>query len=799
MEKGIVMSFNDAAAFDALRLLHESKYNSNEALAGMVALPPHKSSIVKWAEEEKRLFEQGIKQFGKHFDKIRREYLPKKNTKEIVEYYYLWKMTPAALNIRYAKKKGSRNNGMPCSKRPKLSADNASSDPGEGSSGSDSPGSESEESNAEDGELVGRDDLTCEHCKTKSSERWRYGGSNKMVLCSPCRLHFKRFGEMPPLSESSLSESSLPGSVKNGGSESETNKSVENNLDGNRAETEKEAAQHGTAPEDEEKDQSGDLLIDDDEEATPVDVEEEQPEEDEEEMVDTEAKEEPNKFMTVKFGQNQITFTRPSCRGWDKCSRTDMVYMRREEAKKDTPPVAKAERTPIKQEPAPQIYGPGHPGFSPLITPGTTGMPGMPGSSLISNPAAAAASAGVISANGIFNGPQLSTSVSIKPDPMPKIEPGSYAQAKIMELFKAQEAAAKMKMQAEGLYNMPHGLRPPSMAPPSLLPNFPGIRPPSGFDNKMLQGMHSQLQHEQLMEHLEALSRQQAQHQQAVAAQQHMQAQQQHQQQQFSAERIQELLKNARTVPDKYLQEQLLEAARSDALARQQQAAAAAHLLPQTPDNPQQASQWARFIEQQAMAAAQQQHNAAAAAAQHNQAPHGAPPRGYEGLSGSMASALQHHHQQQQQQQQQQQAQLHQQRPQLPHIHQHDKRKRDTPFPFHQLFPIMARRHTVKKHECKLKGEDDEIIFMGSNGGPPHVPTRTLPSHLPAHLSQLSSGVKPSFSPLQSAPHRLPNGSGLPSSQHQLPAGLIPGMSSAHYANLMKVFQNQNILRNQLQ
>ena len=39
------------------------------------------------------------------------------------------------------------------------------------------------------------------------------------------------------------------------------------------------------------------------------------------------------------------------------------------------------------------------------------------------------------------------------------------------------------QMQAEGLYNMPHGLRPPSMAPPSLLPNFPGIRPPSGFDN----------------------------------------------------------------------------------------------------------------------------------------------------------------------------------------------------------------------------------------------------------------------------------------------------------------------------
>ena len=43
MEKGIVMSFNDAASFDALRLLHENKYDSSEALAGMVALPPHKS------------------------------------------------------------------------------------------------------------------------------------------------------------------------------------------------------------------------------------------------------------------------------------------------------------------------------------------------------------------------------------------------------------------------------------------------------------------------------------------------------------------------------------------------------------------------------------------------------------------------------------------------------------------------------------------------------------------------------------------------------------------------------------
>ena len=168
-------------------------------------------------------------------------------------------MTRSALNIRYAKKKGTKNNGLPFSKKCKLAHDNQSS----GSSGSESAGSESEESNAEDGELVGREDLTCDHCKTKQSERWRYGGSNKMVLCAPCRLHFKRFGELPPLSESSLSESSLAESLKNGGSEAETVKSLENNLEDTSPEPEKDSlVEESVAEEDEDdKDQTGELQI----------------------------------------------------------------------------------------------------------------------------------------------------------------------------------------------------------------------------------------------------------------------------------------------------------------------------------------------------------------------------------------------------------------------------------------------------------------------------------------------------------------------------------------------------------
>ena len=148
----------------------------------------------------------------------------------------------------------------------------------------------------------------------------------------------------------------------------------------------------------------------------------------------------------------------------------------------------------------------------------------------------------------------------------------------------------------------------------------------------------------------------------------------------------------------KHFQEQLIEAANRDAYARQQQAAAAAHL--QQAEPPRQASQWAQFIENQAMAAAQhnaaaaqhnaaqaqqhsaqQQHNAAAQAQQQQQAQ---AHRGFE-LPHNMASALQQQ----------------QQRAQLPHIHQQqqqeNKRKRDGAFPYHQLFPIMAVSQGILK------------------------------------------------------------------------------------------------------
>ena len=188
----------------------------------------------------------------------------------------------------------------------------------------------------------------------------------------------------------------------------------------------------------------GDLLIDDDEDMTAVNVDEENvdDEEEEEELVDEEAKEEPNKTLTVKFGQ--VSFSRPSCRNLERCCRTDLIFLGKDTVKKETP-VAKAEPTPMKQEPPSSLYSTGHPGFSPLM-PGGGMLPGaaagmLPGAGIL--PGAGA----VLGANGMFRGPQLPTSVAVKPESIVKIEPSAaLAQAKIMELFQQQEAAAKFKV-----------------------------------------------------------------------------------------------------------------------------------------------------------------------------------------------------------------------------------------------------------------------------------------------------------------------------------------------------------------
>ena len=46
-----------------------------------------------WSASEANLFEEALEKLGKDFNEIRKEYLPWKSMKNIIEYFFMWKTT----------------------------------------------------------------------------------------------------------------------------------------------------------------------------------------------------------------------------------------------------------------------------------------------------------------------------------------------------------------------------------------------------------------------------------------------------------------------------------------------------------------------------------------------------------------------------------------------------------------------------------------------------------------------------------------------------------------------------------
>ena len=64
----------------------------------------------QWSEDETRRFIKGLRIHGKNFYKIRTEFLPEKDTGELITFYYLWKKTPGAAGLR---PRGRRHRAAP--------------------------------------------------------------------------------------------------------------------------------------------------------------------------------------------------------------------------------------------------------------------------------------------------------------------------------------------------------------------------------------------------------------------------------------------------------------------------------------------------------------------------------------------------------------------------------------------------------------------------------------------------------------------------------------------------------------
>lgn len=127
---------------------------------------------------------------------------------QLIEFYYLWKKSPAAKNqavrarqrrpanviLRRIKAPSNGNGGSNGTAKP-ASASAAASDAQDLSSASENEG-DSEEASLDRRELTG---YACHHCYTTTSRDWHHAGKDRLILCTDCRVFFKQYGELRPV------------------------------------------------------------------------------------------------------------------------------------------------------------------------------------------------------------------------------------------------------------------------------------------------------------------------------------------------------------------------------------------------------------------------------------------------------------------------------------------------------------------------------------------------------------------------------------------------------------------------
>ncbi|XP_056280240.1 arginine-glutamic acid dipeptide repeats protein isoform X2 [Pseudoliparis swirei] len=196
-EDGCLAASRDDTTLNALNTLHESSYDAGKALQRLVKKPVPKLIEKCWSEDEVKRFIKGLRQFGKNFFRIRKELLPNKETRELITFYYYWKKTPEAASCRAHR----RHRRQPVFRRIKTRTAstpvNTTSRPPSSEFLDLSSASEDDfDSEDSEQELKG---YACRHCFTTTSKDWHHGGRENILLCTDCRIHFKKYGELPPI------------------------------------------------------------------------------------------------------------------------------------------------------------------------------------------------------------------------------------------------------------------------------------------------------------------------------------------------------------------------------------------------------------------------------------------------------------------------------------------------------------------------------------------------------------------------------------------------------------------------
>ena len=166
---------------------------------------------------------KGLRQFGKNFFKIKKELLQHKETAELVEFYYLWKKTPQAASTRFHRRHRRQTvlrkirssppvTGVPVTTAgagatsgttSKAGSLNRAVTPSDGNDLSSVSEDDSDDSDSGTGDiLLNSYTGSCSHCSSTTSKDWHRGGRDKSaIICTECKVYWKKNGEMRPLSE----------------------------------------------------------------------------------------------------------------------------------------------------------------------------------------------------------------------------------------------------------------------------------------------------------------------------------------------------------------------------------------------------------------------------------------------------------------------------------------------------------------------------------------------------------------------------------------------------------------------
>ncbi|XP_053546419.1 arginine-glutamic acid dipeptide repeats protein isoform X4 [Bombina bombina] len=196
-EDGCVAASRDDTTLNALNTLHESNYDAGKALQRLVKKPVPKLIEKCWTEDEVKRFIKGLRQYGKNFFRIRKELLPNKETGELITFYYYWKKTPEAASSRAHRRHRRQAVFRRIKTRTATTPVTTPSRPPSSEFLDLSSASEDDfDSEDSEQELKG---YACRHCFSTTSKDWHHAGRENILLCTDCRIHFKKYGELPPI------------------------------------------------------------------------------------------------------------------------------------------------------------------------------------------------------------------------------------------------------------------------------------------------------------------------------------------------------------------------------------------------------------------------------------------------------------------------------------------------------------------------------------------------------------------------------------------------------------------------